>query len=308
MNNAVRIPGYLFGLAVMLAFAFSLSALAQATAPAQAHKQVEIYGQKIHYVEAGSSGQTVILLHGLGGDTTNWAMTIPALASKYHVYVPDQIGFGQSDKPIINYRVATLVEFLTQFYKKLGIEKATLVGNSLGGWTAAAFTIAYPEKVEKLVLVDAAGYTSKRWGGPEPSKELYSVLNPATTADLKKSMSAVFYNKAMITDAFIETAFVNKLKKGDGYTINAFIDSVMRGDDYIDDKVKNIKAPTLVIWGREDGLTPLAMGEAFAQDISGAQKLIIEKCGHVPQLEKAMEFNAGLLKFLEGGPTAQVKK
>lgn len=308
MNNAVRIPGYLFGLAVMLAFAFSLSALAQATAPAQVHKQVEIYGQKIHYVEAGSSGQTVILLHGLGGDTTNWAMTIPALASKYHVYVPDQIGFGQSDKPIINYRVATLVEFLAQFYKKLGIEKATLVGNSLGGWTAAAFTIAYPEKVEKLVLVDAAGYTSKRWGGPEPSKELYSVLNPATTADLKKSMSAVFYNKAMITDAFIETAFANKLKKGDGYTINAFIDSVMRGDDYIDDKVKNIKAPTLVIWGREDGLTPLAMGEAFARDISGAQKLIIEKCGHVPQLEKAMEFNAGLLKFLEGGPTAQVKK
>ncbi|HMV51313.1 MAG TPA: alpha/beta fold hydrolase [Blastocatellia bacterium] len=276
-------------------------------AAAQVHKQVEIYGQKIHYVEAGS-GPAVILLHGLGGDATNWAMTVPVLASKYHVYVPDQIGFGQSDKPLMNYRVATLVEFLAQFYKKLNIEKATLVGNSLGGWTAASFAIAHPEKVDKLVLVDAAGYTAKRWGGAELTKELYAVLNPATTADLKRAMSLVFYNKALITDAFIETAFANKLKKGDSPTINAFIDSVLRGEDFIDDKVKTIKTPTLVVWGREDGLTPLAIGEAFAQDIVGAQKLVIEKCGHVPQLEKAAEFNTGLLKFLESGSTEQTKQ
>lgn len=289
-------------------YLLGLNFVASAQNATPAHKQVEIYGQKIHYVEAGTAGPTVILLHGLGGDTTNWAMTIPTLASKYHVYVPDQIGFGQSDKPFINYRVATLVEFLAQFYKKLGIEKATLVGNSLGGWTAASFAIAHPDKVEKLVLVDAAGYTSKRWGGPELSKDLYSVLNPATTADLKLAMGAVFYNKAMLTDAFIENAFANKLKKGDGYTINAFIDSILRGEDYLDEKVKTIKAPTLVIWGREDLLTPIGMGEAFVADINGAQKFIIEKCGHVPQLEKAAEFNTALLKFLENGSTAQVKK
>ena len=286
-------------------FALALTAVAQNAAPA--HKQVEIYGQKIHYLEAGS-GPAVILLHGLGGDTTNWAPTIPALATKYHVYVPDQIGFGQSDKPIMNYRVATLVEFLNQFYKKLGIEKASVVGNSLGGWTAASFAISYPEKVDKLVLVSAAGYTSKRWGGPELTKELYSLLNPATTADLKRTMGAVFYNKAMVNDQAVEMFFTNKLKKGDGYTINAFIDSVLRGEDFIDDKVKTIKAPTLVIWGREDGLTPVGIAEAYAQDIPGAQKVIIEKCGHVAQLEKPAEFNAALLKFLEGGSTAQVKK
>lgn len=300
--NPPRMSGYV---AILLLISMlALNAGAQTAATAQAHKQVEVYGQKIHYIEAGS-GPTVILLHGLGGDATNWAMTVPALAQKFHVYVPDQIGFGQSDKPMINYRVATLVDFLAQFYKKLGIEKATIVGNSLGGWTAASFAISYPEKVEKLVLVDAAGYTSKRWNGPELSKDLYSVLNPATTADLKRAMSAVFYNKAMLTDAFVETAFANKLKRGDGYTINAFIDSVLRGEDYIDDKVKTIKAPTLVVWGREDGLTPLGMGEAFVQDIPGAQKAIIEKCGHVPQLEKAAEFNAVLLKFLEASSTAR---
>lgn len=307
MKKPYSIFGRIFATAFLSAFALTLSVAAQTAAPAQAHKQVEIYGQKIHYIEAGS-GPIVILLHGLGGDATNWAPTIPWLAAKYHVYAPDQIGFGQSDKPVMNYRVATLVEFLDQFYKKLGIEKATIVGNSLGGWTAASFAISHPEKVDKLVLVDAAGYTPKRWNGPELTKDLYSVLNPATTADLKRAMSAVFYNKAMISDAFIETAFANKLKKGDGQTINAFIDSVLRGEDYIDDKVKTIKARTLVIWGREDGLTPLGMGEAFVQDIPGAQKTVIEKCGHVPQLEKPVEFNAALLKFLDSGSTAQVKK
>jgi pimeloyl-ACP methyl ester carboxylesterase len=281
---------------ILLTLTLSAATFAQATAPVS--KQVEIYGQKIHYLEAGSSGPTLILLHGLGGDATNWALTIPALASKYHVYVPDQIGFGKSDKPIINYRVATLVEFLDQFYQKLGIEKATLVGNSLGGWTAAAFAIAYPQKVERLVLVCAAGYTAKRYGGQELSKEIYSALNPSTTADMKRLFEAIIYDKALLTDAFIAQAFTAKLKRGDGYTINAFIDSILRGEDFIDDKVKAIKAPTLVLWGRADRLTPPAMAEAFAQDISGAQKVIIEQCGHVPQIEKAQVFNSALLKFL----------
>src|SRR5262245_39605052 len=136
----------------------ALAAVAYAQSAAPATKQVEIFGQKIVYVEAGSpSNPRVILLHGLGGDSSHWAMNVPALAEKYHVFALDQIGFGTSDKPGLNYRVAVLVEFLGGFFKKLGIEKATLVGNSLGGWTAAAFTLAEPQKVEKLVLVDAAG-------------------------------------------------------------------------------------------------------------------------------------------------------
>jgi len=262
-------------------------------------KSVEIYGQKIQYQEAGS-GEPVILLHGLGGDSTNWAMTIPALAPHYHIYAPDQIGFGRSEKPGMNYRVATLVEFLDQFYQKLGISRATLVGNSLGGWTAASFTLIHPEKVNKLVLVDAAGYSSQRWRGPEFNSFLYSALNPSTTADLKRLFEAVFYSKAMHSQEFIAIAFTQKLKRGDSQTINAFIDSFLRGEDFIDEKVKSIKAPTLVVWGQNDGLTPLAVGEAFAQDIAGAQKVVIDKCGHVPQMEKPSEFNATLLKFLAG--------
>jgi 2-hydroxy-6-oxonona-2,4-dienedioate hydrolase len=288
---------------VLLGFTLTTAAFAQAAAPVS--KQVEIYGQKIHYLEAGSSGPTVILLHGLGADANNWAQTIPALASKYHVYAPDQVGFGQSDKPIVNYRVATLVEFLDQFYQKLGIEKATLVGNSFGGWAAAAFAIAHPQKVDKLVLVSAAGYSAKGYARGETLKKLYSVLNPSTTADMKRLFELIFYDKAMSTDASVVPYFTYKLKIGDGYTIKACIDSILRGEDFIDDKVKTIKAPTLVIWGREDRLNPLAMGEAFAQDISGAQKVIIEQCGHVPHIEKAPAFNGALLKFLAGEPATK---
>jgi 2-hydroxy-6-oxonona-2,4-dienedioate hydrolase len=289
--------------AALLALILTTTAFAQAAAPVS--KQVEIYGQKIHYLEAGSSGPTVILLHGLGDDATTWAQTIPAIASKYHVYAPDQIGFGQSDKPIMNYRVATLVEFLDQFYQKLGIEKATLVGNSFGGWAAAAFAIAHPQKVDKLALVSAAGYSGKGYSSGERLKELYSTFNPSTTADMRRLFELVFYDKAILSDASVVQYFTKKLKIGDGYTINAFMDSILRGEDFIDDKVKTIKAPTLVIWGREDKLNPLAMAEAFARDISGAQKVIIELCGHVPQVEKAPAFNGALLKFLAGEPAPQ---
>jgi 2-hydroxy-6-oxonona-2,4-dienedioate hydrolase len=288
--------------AVLLALTLTTTAFAQAS---PVSKQVEIYGQKIHYLEAGSSGPTVILLHGLGDDATTWARNIPALALKYHVYAPDQIGFGQSDKPLINYRVATLVEFLNQFYQKLGIEKAALVGNSFGGWAAAAFAIAHPQKVDKLALVSAAGYSGKGYSRGDRLKELYSVFNPSTAADMKRLFELIFYDDAIASDASVVPYFAKKLKTGDGYTINAFMDSILRGNEFIDDKVKAIKAPTLVIWGREDELNPLAMAEAFARDISGAQKVIIEQCGHVPQIEKAPAFNGALLKFLAGEPAPQ---
>src|SRR5262245_12836086 len=291
---------------VLLTFIFTA---AHAQAPATESKQVEIFGQKIQYLEAGSaSNPAVILLHGLGGDMTFWAATVPAISAKYHVYVPDQIGFGKSDKPFANYRVAMLVEFLDFFCKKMGVQKASLVGNSLGGWTAAAFTLAHPEKVDKLVLVDAAGYTSKRWGGPELTKEDLAALNPSTTEDLKRLFGLVFYNKALLTDQVIETQLANKFKRGDGYTINSFIESVLRGEDFLDGKVKAIKAPTLVLWGKDDGLTPPGMGKAFAEDIRGAQLVVIDQCGHVPQIEKAAEFNAALLKFFGGVQTAQAPK
>src|SRR4029453_1852895 len=124
-------------LLVLSLFLFGVECFGQGTQkPTILDKEIAVFGQKIHYVEAGS-GPAVILLHGLGGSTQVWQMNIGALAAKYHVFVPDQIGFGKSDKPLVNYRIRTYVDFLDQFCKQLKIERATLVGNSMGGWIEA---------------------------------------------------------------------------------------------------------------------------------------------------------------------------
>ena len=277
-----------------------------ATACAQdaATKQVEIYGQKIYYQEAGS-GPDVILLHGLGADRSAWAATVPALAGKYHVYVPDQVGFGQSDKPAIDYRVGTLVGFLDAFCKKVGIAKASLVGNSMGGWVAMDFALAHPDKVNRLVLVDSAGYSSKRMGGQPLTREMLQGLNPSTVAGEKQLMALVFHNKIYASDQFAEQAFTAHLRKNDSYTIDRFIDSILRGEDVVDGRLGAIKAPTLIVWGRDDALVPLAAGKALAEDIPGAASVILDGCGHVPQVECAAPFNAALLKYLGAAGAAQ---
>ena len=273
-------------------------------AQAPASKQVEVFGQKIHYLEAGS-GPNVILLHGLGADATNWAMNTAVLAKTFHVFVPDQIGFGESDKPMINYRVGTLVDFLDGFYKKVGISKATIVGNSLGGWTAIAFTLAHPDKVERMVLVDSAGYSFEKLGGPKPTKETLDGLNPATVAASQAVMALILANKSLATDQIAEQFFASHLRKNDGYTIERFIESILRGEDVVDGKLGAIKVPTEIIWGREDALTPLAEGQMLSTEIAGSEMVILDHCGHIPQFECAAPFNAALLKFLSAGTAGQ---
>ena len=268
-----------------------------AVANAQTSKEVLVFGQKIHYVEAGS-GPTVILLHGLGGSTQVWQFNIAALAEKYHVVVPDQIGFGKSDKPLVNYRIRTYVDFLDQFCKQLKIERATLIGNSMGGWIAAMFTAAFPDRVDKLVLVDAAGYAPPK---DFDTRTIYG-LNPTTREGMKILVAKVFYNKAFQTDAAIDLAMASRLAAGDGYTINSITESIIRGEDYLDNIVKTIKRPTLIVWGRQDGLLALADGERFNKDVAGSKLIVFDQCGHAPNVEKPGEFNAAVLKFLaEGG-------
>ncbi len=271
-----------------------------------ASKTVEVFGQKIHYLEAGS-GPNVILLHGLGADATNWSMNTSLLAKSFHVYVPDQIGFGESDKPLINYRVGTLVDFLDGFCKKLGIAKASIVGNSLGGWTAMAFTLAHPDKVEKMVLVDSAGYSFDRLGGPKPTREMLETLNPSTLAATKTVIALILANKTMATDAVAENFFAGHMRHNDGYTIERFIDSIFRSEDVVDGKLGAIKVPTLIVWGREDALTPLAGGQMMKSEIAGSEMVVLDRCGHIPHFECAAPFNTALLKFLNAQQPAATR-
>lgn len=252
-------------------------------------KVAAVYGQNIHYFEVGQ-GPTVILLHGLGGAKEFWLSNIGAVASKYHVYAIDLIGFGQSDKPLINYKVATFTDFLHGFMQAEKIAKATLVGNSLGGWIALDFTAQYPEMVDKLVLVDSAGLS---WGrGPAVD------LNPSTMAGWRVMLESIFYDKKIVTDQVVQQAFSDRLSRNDGYTIDRTLAGFVAENQFEDTKLASIHAPTLVIWGREDKLIGMDAGQKLHDGIPGAQMVVLEHSGHVPQIEKPAEFNQALLEFL----------
>ncbi len=271
------------------------AALAQTTPQ---EKSATVFGAKIRYVEAGDAkNPTVVLLHGLGANAESWMFNIAPLAAKYHVIAFDQIGFGKSDKPMLKYRVGTYTDFLDKFLSELKIEKAALIGNSLGGWIAADYALKYPAKVDKIVLADAAGLAPAK--GVD-YKLVYS-LNYSTREEVRSLVKLVFFNQALFgTEAFVEESMKIRVAANDSYTINSLIESIRRGEDFLDGRLNAVKQPTLIIWGKQDGLLPLADGEKFDKEIANSQLIVFDQCGHVPQIEKAVDFNREVLKFLEG--------
>jgi 2-hydroxy-6-oxonona-2,4-dienedioate hydrolase len=280
--------------ALLTLLLFSTLAVFAQTAPLD--KSVTIFGAKIRYLEAGDAAKpTVILLHGLGGNAENWQFNIAALSLNYHIIAPDQVGFGKSDKPLIKYRVGTYVDFLDKFMSELKIEKASLVGNSMGGWVAGLFAVKYPNKVEKIILADAAGITPAATINYD---DIYQ-LNNSTRDEVRANLKRIFYNPLYANnEALVDQFLTARITTGDGYTINSLIDSIKRKEDFLDTRLGEIKKPTLVIWGKQDGLLPLSDGEKFNKGIVNSQFIVFDQCGHAPMVEKAADFNQAVLKFL----------
>lgn len=266
-------------------------AVAQMPPSMPAEKTIQVFGQKILYYEAGQ-GPNVILIHGLGADASSWMFNIAPLSEKHHVLALDQIGFGQSSKPLVDYKIGTFVDFLQEFMRVLNIPKASLVGNSLGGWIAADFAARHPEMVEKLVLVDSAG------AKPEGELRLAIDLNPATLEGTRKVLEYIVYDKRWVNDQLVRQVFEKRLRNSDGYTIERVLAGVFAGNQYLDDKLSAIHAPTLIVWGRNDGLTLPSSGEQLQKSIPGAKLIVFDECGHIPQMEKPAEFNRTLMEFL----------
>jgi pimeloyl-ACP methyl ester carboxylesterase len=252
---------------------------------------VSVFGAKLHYVDAGS-GPVVVLLHGLADDVGVWESVMPALAAKHRVIALDQIGFGRSGKPLLGYRVATFVDFLDGFLNELKIDRASLVGNSLGGWIAASFTLTHPERIDRLVLCDAAGYAAVT---KTMDPRALSALRLANREDIRYLGPLTFHDKRFYED--VDLVLKQRVTAGDNYTINRFLDSMIRGEDVLDGRLGGIHKPTLIVWGREDKLIPLNFAERFHKEITGSRLEVIDNCGHMPQVECADRFNHPLLKF-----------
>lgn len=278
---------------------FAVAAFAQ-TAPQE--RSATVFGAKIRYLEAGDPAKPkVILLHGLGGSAENWHLNamvsnIAALAAQYHVIAPDQVGFGKSDKVLLKYRPATFADFLDKFMAELKIDRAHLVGNSMGGWIACLTALKYPNRVDKIVLADSAGLVPANVN----TDEIYN-LNNSTRDEIRANMKRIFANPAFQNnEALVDQFMTARVTANDGYTINSLIESIKRKEDFLNDRLGEIKKPTLIIWGKQDGLLPFADAAVFNKGIAGSKLVVFDNCGHVPQLEKIADFNKEVLSFLGG--------
>jgi triacylglycerol lipase len=281
-----------FGLILLLAM-FAVPAFGQGQPQ---DKTITVFGQAIHYFDMGS-GPVVVLLHGLGSRKDDWLPVLEPMAQKYRLLVPDQIGFGKSDKPLLDYSIQTYVDFLNEFLRQLKVEKASLVGESLGGWIAGLYAAeigdgAHLIPLEKLVLVDAGGLKQEQ---PLPD------LNPSSLTAMRGVMEAVFYDTSWLNDEALRKIFTDKLAVKDGYTVRSILSNPSRETLRLDGRLGSIKVPTLVTWGKQDKLLPIASGERYAAGIAGAKMVSFDKCGHVPPIEKTEEFVAAVIPFLGGG-------
>jgi len=271
-----------------------------------------VYGAKIVYYEAGT-GPTLVLVHGMGASASlDWGQVIKPLAARYRVIALDQIGWGLSDKPTIDYTIDTWVDFLGEFLRTQNISHAAFAGESLGGWIVAKYAIAAAHdaqlpKVDKLILTDAAGHAAlfQARAGAASSSFPYS-RGPSTLASYRDGFRGIFFNAKVPDDAFTLQMYKLKLSWRDADT-GASLLSSLTGDpkrlaaQAVDGHLQEIHVPTLVVWGANDTLVPLADGQDFAKNIPGAKLVVIPECGHVPPVEKADEYVRTVVYFLGDG-------
>jgi len=277
---------------LLILFSLSYAAWSQVVQPLPPQQTVIVHGHKLAYYEAGK-GSAVILIHGLGADSRHWAANIGPLSQNFRVITLDQIGYGQSDKPLMRYTVENFSDYLHGFLQAVKISKASLVGNSLGGWVALDFTLRHPQRVEKLVLVDAAGLrpsAALKW--PEGGPKALSLVNTHWFFDLMEA------NKEWATTDLGPNGFERHVQNGDSYTVASSVAEMITGREFEDKKLGKVHVPTLIIWGRDDLLIPLAMGESLNKGIKGSQLRVIEGTGHIPMVGKPAEFNEAVAKFL----------
>ncbi len=294
---------YIFSV-VAIAGAAVLAVRAQAPAGAPVAKDVTVLGFKLHYLEAGR-GAPVVLLHGLGGDGSRWGPNIGPLAKDFHVFALDQIGFGGSDKPLANYHTGMLAEFLVDFLKAVNAPKASLVGNSMGASVALYTAVHYPNVVDRIVLADGDGFRSAN-AAPAPAsadaQRRRQLQNSVTREETREFFKILFHDKSLVTDRIVDDQLAMRLRSA--FTISKMQEAGQKGLGALtEEQVRSVRTPTLVVWGRYDELANPAGADRLAAAIPGARKIIIDDCGHMPQLEKADEFNRVVREFLSAGRT-----
>ena len=264
-------------------------------------KFIDVDGMSVHYRRTGK-GFPIILIHGTGASLHTWEEWTKALNPFFEVISLDIPAFGLTGPhPSADYSLESYAKFLEAFTNKLGIEQFHVAGNSLGGGIAWKYTSMYPDKVDRLILVNASGYPLDK---EDPlafrlaKSDLWApILLKCTPKSLfKTSLNDVFYNDDLITDKLINRYYELYLREGNR---QAFIDRV-RNMVYTDPKaIKTIENRTLILWGKYDEWIPVAMAHQFYKDLPNARLTIYDNAGHVPMEEIPQETVQDVIAFLE---------
>ncbi len=260
---------------------------------------IEVAGMNVHLRDEGQ-GTPVLLLHGLFASLHCWDGWTEALKEDYRVIRVDLPGFGLTGpRPDGDYRSGRDTDFILALVDTLGLERFVIVGNSFGGQVAWHFTLAHPERVAGLVLVDAAGHprTDIPFIFTLVRIPLLGRLLMSFTPRwlIEQNIREVYSNNDLITPALVDRYHDMTLRAGNRKASWARINT---GFDDLTDRLGEIEAPTLVLWGADDRWIPVKYAERFVMEIAGARAVIYPDVGHVPMEEQPEISSRGLRQFL----------
>jgi pimeloyl-ACP methyl ester carboxylesterase len=276
-------------------------------------------GQPVNMIElgpehsggAGAETQPLVFVHGLSGCWANWLEQLPVLAQEHRVVTLDLPGFGYSPMPIdgTEITISGYARLLDRLLGELGIDAAAVVGNSMGGFISAELAIAFPQRVERLVLISAAGISTTANPAVEralPSLRRLQTVLAGTGAWLASKSDAVA-RRARLREALLNVvtrhpsrlpaALAAEQLRGAGKP--GFLQALQSILDYdVRERLPEIACPTLIVWGEGDRLIPVRDADVFEELIPDSRKVIFEDTGHMAMLERPAAFNALLKDFL----------
>lgn len=270
-------------------------------------RYIKIGDVNTRYWFAGDMGSPVILLHGVGCHIEFWEQNIGELSKEHRVFAVDVVGYGKTDKPLVDYTFPFMADFVLDFMKTMGIDKASLVGNSMGGGISMTVASIAPDQVEKVVLVDPVGLGR----GLSPVMRLMTapLIGDVITAPGRKAvilqMQSCLHDPSRASEDFIDRATLINALPGNKRSFLSLLRETgsiwgvrKRIIDEFSQRLKKIQSPILVIWGRQDKILPLADGEAAMPKLANGRLHVIDQAGHCPQIDKPEAFNRTVLDFL----------
>jgi len=273
-------------------------------------RTVDVPGTTLHYHDAGA-GTPLVLLHGGGPGASAWSnfgRNVPVFAERYRVLAVDQPGFGRSaTEGIVGNYFTHAADALAALLDELGVQKAHLLGNSLGGGTAVRFALRFPDRADRLVLMGPGGLSINVFA-PDPTegvKRIGEFAADPTTQKLEAFLRTLVFNQKLVTPELVAERFryASDPRALEGLAAfgRSFYDPATFEDGMLWREAHRLRNEVLLIWGREDRVNPLDGALMALKMIRKAQLHVFSGCGHWAQLEKFDEFNQLAISFLERG-------